>query len=330
MTVGEHPAGQGQGEHGTTTQGPARRAAVLGHPVAHSLSPALHTAAYAALGLTGWEYGRHDVDEDGLADFLAGLDRSWAGLSLTMPLKHRALELVDHVDPLAAAVGAVNTVLVSPAGAGDGVSLTGTNTDVHGLVQALREGLAQLGTPDMPAEERRAEVGSAVVLGGGATAASTLAALAELGCTSPRVLVRSLDRADELTRAIARMGVTPDLAEADLTGADGQVPEELQGADVVVSTLPPRAADRLAAAITHTATIGDATPLPGVLLDVAYDPRPTALTVTWKVVGGIAVPGERMLLHQAVEQVRLMTAHTGSLDAALAAMDGALTQALDV
>jgi hypothetical protein len=174
--------------------GPApevRRAAVLGHPITHSLSPALHTAAYRALGLDGWEYGRHDVDEHDLETFLRDLDRSWAGLSLTMPLKHRALELVDHVDPLAAAVGAVNTVLVTPTG------LTGTNTDVYGLVQALREGLGPAAGID------RAAVNGAVVLGGGATAASALAALAELGQTSPRVLVRSLDRTAELRAAIS-------------------------------------------------------------------------------------------------------------------------------
>lgn len=285
------------------------RAAVLGHPITHSLSPALHTAAYRALGLDGWEYGRHDVDEDGLETFLADVNQDWAGLSLTMPLKHRALELVDHVEPLAAAVGAVNTVLVSPAGRG--VTLTGTNTDVYGLVQALREGLAS--RPPDPAR--------AVVLGGGATAASALAALAELGCTSARVLVRSLDRIGELRAAIARMGVTPELVAADLTGADGKVARELAAADVVVSTLPPRAADRLAAAVG---------PLGGVLLDVAYDPRPTALHTAWTAAGGTAVPGERMLLHQAVEQVRLMTGHTGPLADVVAAMDAALAAALDV
>ncbi|RPF21651.1 shikimate dehydrogenase [Myceligenerans xiligouense] len=294
------------------------RAAVLGHPVAHSLSPALHAAAYRALGLDDWEYGRHDVDAAGLEAFLSDVDRGWAGLSLTMPLKHRALELVDHVDPLAAAVGAVNTVLVSPAGpAGDtagGVTLTGTNTDVYGLVQALREGLAA--RPPAP------EVTRAVVLGGGATAASALAALGELGCTSARVLVRSLDRVGELRAAIARMGVTPELVEADLTGADGRVAGELAAADVVVSTLPPRAADPLAAVLGSAPR--------GVLLDVAYDPRPTALHAAWASAGGTAVPGERMLLHQAVAQVRLMTGRDTSPAGVLAAMDAALATALDV
>ncbi|NEC92910.1 shikimate dehydrogenase, partial [Streptomyces sp. SID12501] len=106
------------------------RAAVLGHPVAHSLSPVLHAAAYAALGLDGWRYDAVDVTEDALVTFLRDLDPTWAGLSLTMPLKQTVLPLLDHVEPLAEVVGAVNTVLVHGAGAGR--TLTGANTDVHG------------------------------------------------------------------------------------------------------------------------------------------------------------------------------------------------------
>ena len=98
------------------TAGTAHRAAVLGHPVAHSLSPVLHSAAYRALGLEGWEYTAVDVTEEQLGGFVAGLDESWAGLSLTMPLKQVVLGLLDHVEPLAGVVGAVNTVLFQPMG----------------------------------------------------------------------------------------------------------------------------------------------------------------------------------------------------------------------
>src|SRR5699024_10454370 len=111
-----------------------RRAAVLGHPIAHSLSPVLHRAAYADLGLSNWEYQRHDVQAEQLADFVAGMDDSWAGLSLTMPLKYAALSLADHVDPQAEAVGAVNTLLRGPGGL-----LTAANTDVYGLTADLGE-----------------------------------------------------------------------------------------------------------------------------------------------------------------------------------------------
>ena len=284
-----------------------RRAAVLGHPVAHSLSPVLHTAAYDALGLEGWEYSAIDTTVEDLPALVRGLDLGWAGLSVTMPLKHAVMDLVDHVDPLAVAVGAVNTVLVGPAQCG--VTLTGTNTDVYGLVTALREGFT--------AQGRGAGAGaeSAVVLGGGATAASTLAALGELGCTTPRVLVRSLGRAAGLQDAAARMGVAPRFEVLDPSASLGA----LRDADVVVSTMPAYAADPVAAAL---AAQGGAPG--GVLLDVVYDPRPTALSTAWSDAGGTVVGGERMLLHQAVEQVRLMTART----APVAAMDEALGRAL--
>lgn len=269
---------------------------MLGHPIAHSLSPALHTAAYRALGLDGWRYAAVDVTEDDLVRFLAGLDAGWAGLSLTMPLKRAVLPLVDHVEPLAEAVGAVNTVLVQPERTG--CSLVGANTDVHGIVAALREGLAN-----------RAPA-SGAVLGGGATAASSLAALAELGVTSPAVYVRSLGRSGALVRAAHRMGVAPQFRSFD------RASDEIGGADVVVATLPAYGADASAAAMAGPVA-------GGVLLDVVYDPRPTALAEAWARAGGVVVGGQRMLLHQAAEQVRLMT----GLPAPLAAMEHALDEA---
>ncbi|MFI2364172.1 shikimate dehydrogenase [Promicromonospora sp. NPDC019610] len=293
----------------TTDPVPSRRAAVLGHPVAHSLSPVLHTAAYRALDLAGWDYGVHDVTEDTLAAFLADVEgdpaQAWAGLSLTMPLKQAVIPLLDHVEPLAEAVGAVNTVLFTAVGGA--VTTTGTNTDVHGIVAALREGLGAGARP----------VAEAVVLGGGATAASALAALAELGCASARVFVRSLDRIGPLRAAVARMGVTPSFEVFD----DTATPSALVTADAVVSTTPRYAADTWAKLLTD----GDRAPR-GVLLDVVYDPRPTALQSAWTALGARAVGGERMLLHQAAEQVRLMTGHV----APLAAMDEALRSALAV
>ncbi|GAA4712048.1 shikimate dehydrogenase [Promicromonospora umidemergens] len=284
---------------------PLRRAAVLGHPVAHSLSPVLHTAAYRALGLDGWEYGVHDVTEDTLPGFLRGLGPEWAGLSLTMPLKHAIIGLLDHVEPLAEAVGAVNTVLFSTVRGS--VTTTGTNTDVHGIVAALREGLGARRVTD------------AAILGGGATAASALAAVAELGCASPRVFVRSLDRIGPLREAVARMGVSPSFEVFD----EHATTSALATADAVVSTTPKYAADAWAPLLTDLST-GTGEKPRGVLLDVVYDPRPTALQAAWATLGADAVGGERMLLHQAAEQVRLMTGRP----APLAAMDEALRSAL--
>ncbi|MCL2454194.1 MAG: shikimate dehydrogenase [Micrococcales bacterium] len=266
-----------------------RRAAVLGHPVSHSLSPALHGAAYAALGLDGWVYERHDVDEDGLAGFLDGLDPSWAGLSLTMPLKRVVLDLADHVEPLAGAVGAANTLLLGPGGR------VAVNTDVHGIVAAFREAGVTSAT-------------SGAVIGGGATAASALAALGELGVRAPVVLVRSVARAGRLMPLGARMGL--DVSLRRLSTA----PSHVAGVDVVVSTVP-GGTDELETALDRVS---------GALLDVRYDQRPTPLSLAWRRAGGLAVGGERMLLHQAAEQVRLMTGRTAPLDA----MDRALTEAL--
>ena len=199
---------------------------MLGHPITHSLSPVLHRAAYAALGLAEWRYDAADVTEEQLAGFLAGLGPEWAGLSLTMPLKQTVLPLLDHVEPLAEVVGAVNTVLVQASGGGRPI-LTGANTDVHGLVAALQEGLGAAA----PGASR-----TAAVLGAGATAASTLAALAQLGCTTPVVYVRSLARIGPLMRSAHRMGVEPRYALL------ATAPAEVPAADLVVSTLPPRAA----------------------------------------------------------------------------------------
>lgn len=280
----------------------ARRAAVLGHPVAHSLSPALHRAAYGALGLD-WRYDAVDVEADALEGFVAGLDASWAGLSLTMPHKQSVLAMLDHVEPLAELVGAVNTVLVQ-AGARGSVVLTGANTDVFGIVAALRE--AADGA--LPAAPR------CVVLGSGATAASTLAALGELGCARATVAARSLARVGPLRRAAHRMGLEPDIR---VFGPDTVT--ALAQADVVVATAPAHGLDALAAEL-----VGGGVRPGAVLLDVIYEPRPTALMAAWRAAGGRAVGGERMLLHQAAEQVRLMTGRV----APVAAMDAALRGAM--
>ncbi|MDT0164783.1 shikimate dehydrogenase [Actinotalea sp. AC32] len=287
--------------------GPApRRAAVLGHPIAHSLSPVLHRAAYEALGLAGWQYDAVDVTEEGLRGVVDGLDERWAGLSLTMPLKTTVIPMLDHVEPLAEVVGAVNTVLVQPT-RGRRPVLVGANTDVHGVVEALREGLG----------ERR--VATAVVLGAGATAASTLAALAQLGCTTADVVVRSVGRAGSTMRAAHRMGVEPRFVTFEPAE---RLVSTLRSADVVVSTLPPHAADPWAEALRGAVPEGS---LDGVLLDCAYDPRPTALGSAWAALGGVVVTGERMLLHQATEQVRLMTGRSAPrepMERALAAALG--------
>lgn len=279
----------------------ARRAAVLGHPIAHSLSPVLHRAAYAALGLHHWTYELRDVTPAGLPEVVAALDETWAGLSVTMPLKQAVIGLLDHVEPLAQAVGAVNTVLVQRAGRGR--VLVGANTDVHGMVAALAE----------TGYEQRAGTPSAVVLGGGATAASAIAALGHVGVTRPAVVVRSPGRAGAVVVAAGRMGLEPVLVRWDRAG------DLLAGVDLLVSTVPRGAADALAPLLAA------APPADGAaLLDVVYEPWPTPLAQAWQAHGGLVAPGWAMLLHQAAEQVRLMTGEVAPVEA----MRTALLEAL--
>ncbi|SLJ98246.1 shikimate dehydrogenase [Arthrobacter sp. P2b] len=268
------------------------RAAVLGHPISHSKSPALHLAAYAQLGI-GISYTAIDVTE-GLLPSLMGQIRDqqgWRGLSVTMPLKTAMLSQVDEVRGVARTLGVVNTVSFEDHN-GTRKSI-GSNTDVAGIVNAVRHA----GSAAAP---------SAVVLGGGGTAASAVAALKELGTAHAQVFVRDTSRTADVRAAAESLGV--DLEIRSLTDAA----RPTASADVVISTLPPRAADGLAAEVAALKT-----PTPGVLLDVAYDPWPSLIATVWQSGGGAVVPGLEMLLYQAVEQVRLFTRRGDDVNAAV-------------
>ncbi|MFB6606001.1 shikimate dehydrogenase [Streptomyces noursei] len=260
-----------------------KKAAVLGSPIAHSLSPVLHRAAYDELGLTGWEYGRHEVDESGLPGFLEGLGPEWAGLSLTMPLKRAVIPLLDEITPTAASVEAVNTVVFSPDG-----RRRGDNTDIPGMLAALRERGVQ-------------QVERAAVLGAGATASSALAALARICTGEVTAYVRSAARADEMRGWGERLGVPVRTAPWDEAAAAFTAP-------LVIATTPAGSTDPLAAAVPDR---------PGTLFDVLYEPWPTALATAWADRGGAVVGGLDLLVHQAVLQVEQMT---GRAPAPLAAM----------
>ncbi|MCP9959697.1 shikimate dehydrogenase [Streptomyces sudanensis] len=275
----------------TTRGAEVRRAAVLGSPIAHSLSPALHRAAYAALGLTGWTYDRFEVDEARLPGFLDALDASWAGLSLTMPLKRAVIPLLDEVGGTARSVEAVNTVVLT----GDGRRV-GDNTDVPGMVAALRERGVE-------------EVEAAAVLGAGATASSALAALARLRTGPVTAYVRGAARAGEMRGWGERLGV-------DVRIADWGDAVRALDAPLVVATTPAGAADGLAPYVPKA---------PGTLFDVVYHPWPTPLAAAWAERGGAVLGGLDLLVHQAALQVEAMT---GRSPAPLAAMRAAGRDAL--
>ena len=265
-------------------------AAVLGSPIAHSLSPALHQAAYDALGLDGWTYRAVECGTGELETTLRALDaEGLAGASLTMPLKRDVLPLLARVDRLAADVGAANTVLFG----GVPHEWWGANTDVAGLVESLRA--ADVVRPR-----------SFTVVGAGATAASAIAAAAALSVPDVTVVARRPDAAVELEgvghRLLVGIRVLPWEAPADALSAD-----------VVVSTVPAGASDRLVPP-----------PHPGLLFDVVYAPWPTVIATSWTRAGGTVVGGLELLVAQAAEQVRLMTGREAPVAAMRAAGEAAL------
>lgn len=270
-----------------------RRAYVLGHPIAHSLSPALHRAAYAYLGEANLEYDRRDTLPEDLPEIMRGVRNPAgteeapyiAGLSVTMPLKTAVIQYCDELSETARVTGAVNTVYPR------GERVLGDNTDVIGIVNALlHAGLKPNHERDEPA-----------VIGGGATAISALTALHKLGYSRVSVYARSLHKLGSVQEAAERLGVQLS------TVALAELPQNLaeRGHHPVVSTLPAHAADEWASQLSGLKG-ASATHQP-VLLDVAYNPWPSVLASAWEASGGAVVSGLEMLLYQAVEQVLLFT-----------------------
>ncbi|MER6215831.1 MULTISPECIES: shikimate dehydrogenase [unclassified Streptomyces] len=267
------------------------RAAVLGSPIEHSLSPVLHRAAYRELGLGDWTYDRFRIDEAALPGFVAGLGPEWAGFSLTMPLKRAVIPLLDEISDAAASVEAVNTLVLTEDG-----RRVGDNTDIPGMVAALHE----RGVEKVPA---------AAVLGAGATASSALAALGRICTGEVTAYVRSAARAEEMRGWGERLGV-------EVRTADWSRAAEALTAPLVIATTPAGATDDLAGAVPAA---------PGALFDVLYDPWPTPLAAAWTGRGGTLLGGLDLLVHQAVLQVEQMTGRTpGPLAAMRAAGERAL------
>ena len=267
-----------------------RRAGVLGRPIGHSLSPVIHNAGYAAACLDGWSYDAHECAEADLAAFVASLDGSWAGLSLTMPLKEIALDVADEVAPVCSAIGAANTLLRLPDG-----TWRAENTDAPGMVDALLS--AGVSTVERVS-----------ILGAGGTARAALAAARDLGANAVTVVARRPEAIEELDPVAADLGL-------DLIGTDWASAAEAGDADVVVSTVPRGVADPLAAIMRWRAS--------GVLFDAVYDPWPTPLASSATMAGLHVVSGLDLLLAQAVHQFVLFT----GVDAPVAEMRAALVAA---
>ncbi len=264
------------------------RAAVLGSPVAHSLSPVLHRAGYAAAGLDGWEYDLREVVVDELAGVVGGLGEDWRGLSLTMPLKEAALEVADSVSDVARRAAAANTLVRRDDGGWDA-----TNTDVAGVTEALR--------PHLSTGPRRA-----LVIGAGATARSAVLALAGLGVTTLTVRARDTARAADLLAWAVDLGIG--VRSGSVAGIDAW---RTTRDDVVVSTLPPEAGEVVAATVPREH--------PGVLLDVVYADWPTPVAHAGAAAGMTVVSGLDLLVHQAADQFRLFTGRPAPVEAMFAA-----------
>jgi len=252
-----------------------RRAAVLGSPVGHSLSPALHRAAYAALGLTGWTYDAIDIGTDGglLPGLVRGCGREWAGFSVTMPGKPGAAAVADRVSARVRRLTVANTLVQR-----DGLWFA-ENTDVDGVAGALTAAGAT-------------GIRRALLIGAGGTGLAALLALSELGATDIVVAGRfttstsaALNLAWDLGMRASHSGLDPDTIAAVAATVD-----------VALATAPAGALDGLAASLAEVP----------VLFDAIYHPWPTVLAAAGEP-DRITVTGLDMLLHQAFRQVELMT-----------------------
>ncbi len=272
---------------------------MLGSPIAHSLSPVLHLAAYRDLGLDDWGYDAIECGEPELAGTLRRLDaEGLAGVSLTMPLKRAVLPHLLRTDRLAADVEAANTVVFG----GLAGEWWGANTDVPGIAAALTAATGSL----------KPAWGSVTLLGAGATAASVVAALAQLGVAHVSVVARRPEAVVALAAVAARFSVTIDAAppEAD------ELARRLAGADLVMSTVPAEASAAMAATLPAAVR--------GLLFDVVYAGWPTPLARAWEAAGGRVLGGLELLVQQAAIQVALMTGHQPDVAAMRVAGERAL------
>ncbi len=266
--------------------GATRVAGVIGDPVRHSLSPRLHNAAYAALGLD-WVFAAFEVPEGGAAEAMAGARAfDFVGLSVTMPHKAAIAELCDDISPGAAALRSVNTVTFAPDG-----RATGDSTDGAGLLRSLADA-------DVDVNAR-----SVVVLGAGGAARAVAWALAGAGA---RVAVAAR-RADAAAETAALAG-GESVGWDDRAGAAG-------AADIVVNaTSVGMAGDTSLPLPVGALRTGQ------VIVDLVYEPRDTPLLIAARACGARTVGGLGMLVHQAALQVEIWSGRPAPIDAMRAAV----------
>ncbi len=243
------------------------RGAVLGSPISHSLSPVLHRTAYEKLGLFG-QYQAIEVASDQLDEFISGLDETWTGLSLTMPLKETVLKIADEVDELALRINSANTLIRSPRG------WRALTTDVNGFKETLlAHGVNTYET--------------VVILGSGATARAAAAA-----CDGADRHMTIVHRSPERESALRKCVVSAKLEFVNW-GAD------LPDSDLLINATPAGVADAYAEKLP--------TLVRGVFFEALYNPWPTKMLSKWRALGGFGIDGLDLLVHQGIDQVELMT-----------------------
>jgi shikimate dehydrogenase len=251
---------------------------LVGHPLEHTASPAIHNAAFRALGLNA-VYLVFDVEPTMFEDAIKGLKAlKVCGFNVTIPYKERIIPLLTHVDPSAARVGAVNTVKL------DGVSLIGYNTDVAGFLAPLLKLNLKLN-----------EI-TALILGAGGAAKACVRALLDAGCRELIVLNRSLERALNLSKQHSNKLKVGPLNEESLK-------EALSRATLVVNTTPVGMYPNVDESIIPKALLRSNL----IVYDLVYRPPQTKLLKEAKEVGATTIPGYKMLLEQAAESFRIWT-----------------------
>ena len=263
-----------------------RLLAILGHPVGHSLSPRIHNAALRSQGVDA-VYLAFDVTPDELSQAIQGIRAMRVmGANITVPHKEQAATLVDTLDPLAARVGAINTIVNQ-----DG-RLTGYNTDVMGFSAALASV-----RPDL--QDARC-----LVVGAGGAARAVVAALAQQRAKTITVANRTESRSIQLCEDAEQWGDSECVARpiADLTAL-------VRDADILVN----------ASSIGMAETIKES-PIPvdiltghHLVVDLVYGPRPTTLVTGAVSHGAVAIDGLEMLLRQAAESYKLWTGRTAPI-----------------
>ena len=248
--------------------------AVLGSPISHSKSPAIHTAAYRVLG-EDWQYRSFEVAKGALKRFIESEATEYSGFSLTMPLKENAFDFADETDELSRLTKASNTLIKR-----DG-KWFGYNTDIFGLTQAIS--LKISATPQ-----------HSLILGSGATATSAMVAIASI---APGSSVSVFARNKTARQALVEFGTSLGLSvkHSKFLGI------AISKADLTISTLPGGALDEIFDKLSKRKALVPG----GLLLDVAYSPWPSKLADFWFSRNQPVVSGLEMLIWQAIAQIRI-------------------------